>query len=67
MRYPSKWKKNIRKQRRASGLEYTSTSGKTVREKRFKFIDCHCPLKYSTKITVEQQQAVHDNFYQSRA
>ena len=63
IRQPAKWKKNIRKRRRACGLEYISTSGKTVPKKHLKLFDCRCPLKCCTKLNAEQQQIVHDTFY----
>ena len=63
IRQPAKWKKNIRKRRRACGLEYISTSGKTVPKKHLKLFGCRFPLKCCTKLNAEQQQIVHDTFY----
>ena len=59
------WKKNIRKRRRQSGKEYVSSTGKTVEAKRFRLVDCRCPLKCSEKITNERQQSLHKSFYAS--
>ena len=54
----------MRKRKRATGEEYTSTTGTTVPAKNIPVsIDCRCPLKCSDKINNERQNQLRRQFF----
>ncbi|CAH2211113.1 jg5609, partial [Pararge aegeria aegeria] len=64
VRQPHKWKKNIRKAKRARGEEYVNAKGKTVPSKNINTdIPCRCGLKCHDKVGAAQQKALFDRFY----
>lgn len=64
VRQPSKWKKNIRKLKRAKGEEYVNTKGNTVPSKNINTdIPCKCAQKCHDKINAAQQKELFDRFY----
>lgn len=64
LRQPSKWKKNIRKEKRAKGEEYVNTKGNTVPSKSINTdIPCKCAQKCHDKINSEQQKELFNRFY----
>lgn len=64
VRQPSKWKRNIRKQKRDKGKEYINIKGKTVPSKDINTnIPCNCAQKCHDKIDATQQKKLFDRFY----
>lgn len=60
------WQRNIRKRRRQSGKEYTTSNGKLVRAREIKSKkDCtgKCKFKCATVITSEERQKIFDKFW----
>lgn len=55
-------KKNIRKRRRQSGLEYVNTRGVVVPEKVLKASTCTCPRKCRSKVPDEERSVIFNNF-----
>ena len=62
IREPENWKKNIRKHRRQSGLEYINTRGVVVAEKVLKSSTCSCPRKCRSKVPDEERAIIFSNF-----
>ena len=60
---PVKWKKNIRKQLKLEGKQYTTSRGKISRAKKVQDMNCKCKLKCSEKVNEMQRQAIFDMFY----
>ncbi|KAK7474659.1 hypothetical protein BaRGS_00034083 [Batillaria attramentaria] len=62
--HPENWKRNVRKQLKLSGQQYTSSRGKTIQAKRLKVVDCSkCKLKCTEKISHEERETVFQTFY----
>ena len=57
------WGKNVRKQKRAAGEEYTNTRGHLVQAKVFVPTVCSCRRKCSEHIPPPIQKDIHDSFY----
>ena len=54
---PHEWKRNIKKTKKLSGLEYVNEAGKTVPGRKLKEMDCSkCKSKCSQKVTQEDRQ-----------
>lgn len=61
---PQTWKKNIRKQLRISGQEYTSPhSGKKVPKRMLKQPCSNCKFKCASVFTEEDRQKIFDSFW----
>lgn len=58
-----KWKRNIRKRKRAAGKEYENVKGNTVTAKRFEDKDCPCLKKCHLKFSQERREILFKNFY----
>lgn len=61
---PKTWKRNIAKDRKRSGLEYTSCTGKTMNAKSVKPIDCSkCRFRCSDKMSEEDRKDIFSLYY----
>ena len=61
---PENWKRNIRKQLKLRGEQYTSATGKTVAKKKIKQCDCtKCRYKCYRKCTEGERQHIFDSFW----
>lgn len=65
VRQPSKWKKNIRKEKRAKGKKYINIKGHTVPSKDINLdIPCKCAQKCHEKIDASQQKELFNKYYE---
>lgn len=64
-RQPEKWKKNVLKKARKSGLQYTNKKGKVFRPKevRNKLCSGKCPYKCPNIIIRQNQEDIHLHFW----
>jgi len=63
---PQKWKKNIRKRLRNSGLEYVNTRGMRVPKKVKGNVNCsHCKFKCSQKVTESDREAIFKQYWET--
>lgn len=62
---PASWKKNVRKQNRNEGVEYTTIKGKTVAARSIKQLGVDCPgkMKCLSKISHEARKVLFDSFW----
>lgn len=62
---PQAWKRNVRKQLRLTGQEYTNSRGKKVAAKQMGKVDCRkCNYKCTEKITDTDRESIFKTFYQ---
>lgn len=59
----SLWKRNISKQLRNSGCEYTSVKGTIVPAKQFDGSDCRCIKECHKLISLEQREKIFQSYY----
>ena len=63
---PQKWKKNIRKRLRNSGLEYVNTRGNRVPKKVMGNVNCsQCKFKCSHKITETDRESIFKHYWET--
>lgn len=55
-RNPYKWKRNAQKKLRLAGCEYETRSGKKVRPRAVKEINCKCHYKCASKFKMQQRE-----------
>ena len=60
---PLKWKKNVRKMRRCSGLDYTNTIGKHVEAKQIKVVDCRCRYKCNENFPQDARESIFKSYW----
>ena len=61
---PQTWKRNISKERKRSGLKYTSSTGSDMDAKSVKPIDCsRCRFRCSDKMTEEDRNTIFSLYY----
>lgn len=58
------WKRNVRKDLRNSGRQYTNTKGTVVPAKQFDGSDCPCIKECHKLISLQQREKLFKNFYQ---
>lgn len=64
VRHPSKWKKNMRKEKRSRGEEYINVKGVTVPPKQIDTArECNCQQKCHEKILPNQQLKLFNSYY----
>ena len=59
----SKWKQNERKQKRSQGIEYTTSKGKTVKQRQVRPTACKHKTPCSSRISETEQQNIHNDFW----
>lgn len=64
VRYESTWKRNVEKKKRASGLEYTTKSGK-IKPARSTGVNCGCKFRCFARISQNIKDDVLANFNKS--
>lgn len=62
VRQPETWKKNVRKRRRQSGLDYINTRGILISEKIFSSSTCNCPRQCRSKVPDDERVIIFSNF-----
>lgn len=62
---PSRWERNIRKRKRASGETYINSKGKTVKGKEFVDYKCNCKFYCYNLVSVDVKKSFFDLFYTS--
>ena len=62
-RNPDNWRRNVIKRKRNAGESYISHSGKLVESHSFKDNVCHCPMKCTTKCTLQDRQKMHSTYW----